>query len=351
MTTARLILTTLLIGFGGGVLFTWLTIPLPWVLGSCAATAVAAQMKIPMKLPAPMRNAAIAIVGIMLGAGFDEEALSHLVSWIPSILFMLALSVAFFAIPFLVQRRWSTMDWSTAFLASVPGGLSVVTALAEDYGADTRRIAMAHTARIIVLLLMAPIMLGWVADYDLGTITQDMMGDIRWGSPADLAILAACAAGGYLLGKRFAMPSAGLLFPLLLSAGLHATGLVEAQVPLPFSIFAQLVIGANIGLRFAGYKPREIVHDTWLAASASLILAFLAFAAAWGYAHLTGQDVAPLLIAYYPGGAPELGVVALTLGINPALVAAHHVTRIMVIAAIMPVVLRQRSKDKGTTNS
>ena len=46
--------------------------------------------------------------------------------------------------------------------------------------------------------------------------------------------------------------------------------------------------------------------------------------------------VAPLFLAYLPGGAPELGVVALALAIDPALVAAHHVLRVFLIVAVLP---------------
>lgn len=45
------------------------------------------------------------------------------------------------------------------------------------------------------------------------------------------------------------------------------------------------------------------------------------------------------LLAYMPGGAPELSLVALSLGIDPAFVTAHHLLRITVLILLMPVLL------------
>ncbi|MEQ9244612.1 MAG: AbrB family transcriptional regulator, partial [Nitratireductor sp.] len=123
---------------------------------------------------------------------------------------------------------------------------------------------------------------------------------------------------------------------LLSSAVLHATGLVTVHVPAPLSILAQIVIGSGVGARFASYTLRQIVRDGWLAALVGVVLAAGSLVAAFLVAPFAGGDVAPLFLAYLPGGAPELGVVALALMIDPAMVAAHHVLRVCLIVAILP---------------
>lgn len=330
------------VGLAGGALFLMLRIPLPWVLGSIAATALATRFGIPVRTPAGWRAVALLAIGVMLGAGFEEGVFGRLVDWFPSILVMLILSALFFALSYVLQRRLSGMDRATAFLATVPGGFAIVVALADELGADTRRIALTHAARVVVLLLMTPIMFGWVADLDLGGVAGDQLAHLEWGDPFDLAMMAGCAAGGWALSRVVPLPSGALLFPLVLSAALHAGGVVTAHVPAPVSIMAQVVLGAGVGARFSGYRTSEIIRDGWVAAATGVVLGLGAFAGAWAYARATGEAVAPLLLAFMPGGAPELGVVALALNIDPAMVSTHHLSRVMVIAALIGLSARRR---------
>jgi uncharacterized membrane protein AbrB (regulator of aidB expression) len=64
------------------------------------------------------------------------------------------------------------------------------------------------------------------------------------------------------------------------------------------------------------------------------------FLAALVLAPLTGIPKAPIVLAFAPGGLAEMSVIALSLGIETAFVATHHVARIAMIVIGAPIVFR-----------
>jgi hypothetical protein len=332
---------TLLIGALGGLGFTFFGLPLPWMLGSMAATALCVQTtRLELSQPKRWRGYAIVIIGIMLGAGFQPDVIASARAWVPSLLVMALISTVFFIIAYLAMYRWGNMNRLTAILAAVPGGFSVVSVLSDRYSADTRRVALCHSARLISLLVLAPIMIRWVSDVDLAAATLQSFSSAEAFDPLQHGGLALIAVISWILGQRIRVPSALLLIPLLLSAGLHLAGIISVHVPVAISVAAQVTIGTSIGVRFSQYRLGQILHDGWLAMVIGVLLAFGALFTALLMANLTGAPAAALLLAYLPGGAPELGMVALALGIDPAMVATHHVLRVFMIVAALPSLIQ-----------
>lgn len=330
-------LSTLLLGFLGGFGFFLLNLPLPWVLGSLAASALAAQATgFRPALPPQWRSFAMVAVGTMLGTGFTPDVVARSASWAPSLLIMLVLSLVCGAFAYAVFRRWARMDPLTALFAAMPGGLSVVIMLADEYRTESNRVVLCHTARLVVLLVSAPILIQWISGIDLAQANRAALEDGEAIDPLHHGLLLLVAVASWVAATRIRFPSGTLLLPLISSAFLHATGLLTVHVPLLFSILAQLIIGAGVGARFADYRFRRIIRDGGLAALVGCVLAAGSLLVAEMVGRVSGVAVAPLFLAYLPGGAPELGVVALALMIDPAMVAAHHVLRVVVIVAALP---------------
>ncbi|AJE48430.1 AbrB family transcriptional regulator [Celeribacter indicus] len=328
---------TMAIGAAGGLTFNLLSLPLPWVLGSLTATALTAQAtEFRSGLPSNWRSYAMVAIGTMLGTGFTQEVVAQSGRWGASLLAMSLLSLAFALFAYGVFRRWGNMDRTTAMFAAMPGGLSVVTMLAEEHKTEVNRVVLCHSARLIVLLVTAPIVIQQISGIDLAAANRTAFHGAEALDPLRHGLLALAAVGSWFVASRVRLPSGMLLVPLLVSALLHATGLVTVHVPPLLSILAQVVIGSGVGARFANYTLRQIVRDGWLAALVGIVLALGSLAGASVVAPLTGVGTAPLFLSYLPGGAPELGVVALALMIDPAMVAAHHVLRVFLIVAALP---------------
>ncbi|HBT02917.1 MAG TPA: ammonia monooxygenase [Citreicella sp.] len=340
-------LATIAMGASGGAVFFALNLPLPWVLGSLAASALITQAtRFRPKLPPSWRSFAMVAIGTMLGTGFTQDVVARSGSWVLSLIAMSLLSLGFFLLAYGVFRRWGNMSRQTALFAAIPGGLSVVTMLAEEAGAETNRVVLCHTARLVVLLVSAPLVIQGLSGIDLADANSTMFHGAEQLDPLRHGLLALAALASWFAAKHLRFPSGMLMLPLLASALLHATGLVTVHVPPLLSVLAQVVIGSGVGARFAQYTPRQIARDGGLAALVGAALAVGSLAGAMLLVPLTGEEVAPLFLAYLPGGAPELGVVALALMIDPAMVAAHHVLRVFLIVAALPAAARRFGRDE-----
>ncbi len=115
--------------------------------------------------------------------------------------------------------------------------------------------------------------------------------------------------------------------------------MTQAAIPPTIIALAQVIIGVSVGVRFAGTSLLDVGYNLTMAALQTIALLLIAILAAWGAHALTGYSLAAALLAYMPGGAPELSLVALSLGIDPAFVTSHHLLRITVLILLMPVLL------------
>ncbi|MBA3324853.1 MAG: AbrB family transcriptional regulator, partial [Rhodobacteraceae bacterium] len=76
-----------------------------------------------------------------------------------------------------------------------------------------------------------------------------------------------------------------------------------------------------------------------LGRSAAAVAAALALAGgmAAALAPVVDAPVAAVFLAFAPGGVAEMGLVAVSLGTEPAFVVAHHLLRIVLTVAIAPL--------------
>ena len=62
-----------------------------------------------------------------------------------------------------VMHQLTKLDLATCLLASTPGGLTEMSLLSEDLGADTPKIAVMQTARLLYVVAFFPTMIEFVA--------------------------------------------------------------------------------------------------------------------------------------------------------------------------------------------
>lgn len=331
-------LGSLAAGAGGGLLFAVLGLPLPWMLGALSATIALAMAGVRLQVPERIRPPVIAVVGVMLGAGFKPGILQQAAQWTWSLaaLALYLVLAALIAVPF--YRRVAGFDVATAYFAAMPGGIVEMMTMGRAMGADERRVILAHAARIVVAVAAIAFWFRLVQGYEVsgnpgGTPLLRM-------APRDIAILVACGVAGALGATRLRLPAGALLGPMLLSGGVHLAGWTSSAPPGGLVVAAQVVLGTVMGCRFAGVSPREVGRALVLSAAATgmaLALA-LVFAAAL---HLAmGLRADQVLLAYAPGGLSEMSLVALATGAEVAFVALHHVVRIVLVIVAAPLVFR-----------
>lgn len=185
---------------------------------------------------------------------------------------------------FTVYRRTGGYDRVTAFYSSMPSGLNEMLLLGAIAGGYEKRIAMAHAARILVVIFVVAVFFGVV----MGVTSRGENGPV-WTALSDLtardwAPLAGAAALGVPLGRGVRLSTAKFLGPMLLSGMVHLTRIVKTPPPSGVVIVAQIVLGTVIGSRFIDAKGREIGYDLMLGALSTVAM----FAVVIGFAALIG---------------------------------------------------------------
>lgn len=318
------------IGVLGGWVFVRLNLPLPWMLGSMTACTLAALVRAPIAAPGIVRPPMTMTIGVMLGAGFTPQVLESVVNWVPTALGLAGFVLVSGAACVTYFRRVAGFDLPTAYFAGMPGGLVEMVLVGEDKGGDARTIALVHSARVLLVVLTLPFLVELMSGASLGTRPQFGVSvlDTPW---LDEVWLVTTAIVGSFVGYILRLPARLLLGPMLVSAAVHMVGWTRFAPPIEIVNIAQLVLGTTIGCRFAGTAPKEIVRILVLSLGSTVILLAITFAFAAGVSQIAPYGPVPLLLAYSPGGLAEMSLVALSLGIEVAFVAAHHIFRVFFV--------------------
>ena len=329
----------LAIGLVGALLGVAIGLPLPWMLGSMVVVMVTAVGGAPVIAPIELRKIVVPILGVMLGSGFHPDIFARVGDWILTLLILPVYVGAAFATAMVFYRKIGGYDPVTAYFSAAPGGLNEMMILGAEAGGDEKRIALAHASRVFLVVTFVVFFYAIFLDVAVTGNARPYVSFAEVPLP-DLAILAACAVLGALVGPKLGLPAPQILGPMILSGAVHLTGLTNAPPPTLAVNAAQLVMGTVIGCRFVGARPREIARDMSLAAGSSAALLLIALATALAITTLTGIELRQTFLTFSPGGLPEMSLLALALHADIAYVATIHIVRILMVITIAPLVFK-----------
>jgi membrane AbrB-like protein len=109
----------------------------------------------PKQLENPLRVATGAYVGQQL----NREGFLMMGQLLLPLLIMLVGVLVFTLVVPVIMQRFSQLDKATCMLASSPGGLTEMSMIAEDLGADTPKVVLMQSTRMVFVLLLFPNML------------------------------------------------------------------------------------------------------------------------------------------------------------------------------------------------
>lgn len=325
--------------------------PLPWLLGPLVATALAAMTGLrvlgtELSLPAWVRPVFVPVIGVAIGCTVTPGILEAVPRWWPSLAAVPPYVVAVQLLNYALLRALGGFDRPTAFFAASPGGLVDAVLIGESRGGRAAEMSTQHFARIALTVAAAPLIVSLLAAPTLGGGAADLAAPAPPGF-AGAVVLLGCAALGASLGLRLRLPAALMLGPFLLSAGLHLADLTAAEVPGALVHLAQLAVGATLGLQFRGLARRRLIKGLGLSAAAVGAALIVAGGLAAALAPLVEVPTAAVFLAFAPGGVAEMGLVAVSLGAEPAFVVAHHLLRIVATVAIAPVLFDRLIAPRG----
>jgi membrane AbrB-like protein len=339
---------TLVIAAAGGVSFAMLGIPAGIISGSVLAVSIAALLGRQMHVPNLITRVCLVLIGILLGAVVTPETLEGIATWPLSIAILVVATLSMIAAITCYLRFVHGWDWSSAFLGASPGAMAQVVALAADFKADVRGVAIVQVMRVLLVMIGLPAglaLFGLAAGAVLGAPEP------KGGSSlVELAILMSVSTTLALLLTWMRFPG-GLMFGAMAgSAILHGTGWIHAVLPWWLGGAAVIVIGAVAGSRFSNTSWRTVVD--YLGAAFGSFAVSVVVLGTFGTIVLVLLPFRPadVAIAFAPGAQDQMMLLALALTLDPVYVGAHHLSRWLVctlsLAAFAKVLMRKQTASQ-----
>jgi membrane AbrB-like protein len=321
------VLRAIAVGVPAGYLFQLLHTPIPWMIGPMVAVAALNLTGVRMHSPPYARQMGQVILGSAVGLYFTPSVVRELAGNFPAIL---AATVAVFIVGGLgavTLSRASGVDGKSTFFASIPGGAMAMAVLAEKYGAEIAPVAVAHSLRVSLVVILIPFTLTYGG---IPLVASAYRPDV----PLDYYILIPWLLVGCLLGEiseRLHIHNGYLLAPIFFGAALTVSGVQLSAVPRGYTDFAQLMFGLVLGARYerAFFARHKLFIPFALLNSMFILIASVTagFLLAWLF-HL---PIATMLLATSPGGLAEMTITAQALKIGVPLVVAFHLFRVIVV--------------------
>jgi len=326
---------TYLLGATVGYGFSLIHFPLPWMIGSAIAVAIAVSLGWPGRAPKMTRSWGQIIVAASIGLTMTPAALDSVAE---HILLMIAAAVVTILAGLAVAglfMRLTKVDAITACLACVPLGPMEGMRLAEQYKVNAPAVAFAQAIRIITLVVIIPPALlffsGWRPLPQLGAeIGEHTL------AGAVLLLLGSAICGGAAAKMR--IPNGAFLGALGFSTLAAILSLPVQPLPTIVLIVGQLLLGVSLGSMFDRTLANRL--HVFAIASFTATLGLLAFCALGAEiaAVITGLPWQTLVLATAPGSLTEMSLTAKLMHFDAPLVTAFHILRISLILLITPAI-------------
>lgn len=156
---------TLLVAIVGGLLGIKLKVPAGALVFSMLAVALYNIYTSNAYIPYNFRVMAQIVVGGMIGLRFTKGTIVEIKEMLlPTILVITVMTLFGFFLAFVLHKA-TGMDIITALFSTAPGGLTDMSLISDTYGADSPKVAVMHTLRIVLVVTFVPIIIKFLTKF------------------------------------------------------------------------------------------------------------------------------------------------------------------------------------------
>jgi membrane AbrB-like protein len=338
------ILTTGLVAIPGGLLFDFLRIPLPWMLGPLTVTllynALSSQRA---RWPVHFRNAGLIVIGYSMGRTITFETTQQILANLPGMAAATLLTVLFCLGTGYITHRRTGISLASGVLGSMPGGLAQMIILSEEVrDADVTVVTLMQMTRVLAVVFIVP----FVAIHGMAHPHSGVLPLSGTAVPWNLAVLPAILAAplGAWLAYLLKLPIPFLLGPIFATTAAVLAGCPAPPVPGPLIRTAQLFFGIYMGIVITLESLRRLGKVLPYALGSAVLLVAFTYLVAFGLMVVTPANLLSAFLGTAAGGLAEMGIVALALGADVTFVLSYQLFRLFSILLVMPPLLRRRFK-------
>ncbi|MDP4107692.1 MAG: AbrB family transcriptional regulator, partial [Bacillota bacterium] len=302
--------------FFGGLLFSYVKAPIPWLLGSMTATLIGSRFKkVHLYWPRALREAGLIIVGYSIGLSFTRSAVIQILEKLPSMVFMTICIVLFCACIAYVVSKLTGVDYPTVLTGSIPGGLSQMIVFAEEMkGIDITTVTFLQVARLIMIIFIVPFLV-FSPLFNTGKVIStntllpySIQAEHHF-FPNIIFFLVVCLVFAFI-GKKIKSPTPYLLGPILGTAVLSLSGLHGPALPSTILSLSQFMIGGYIGLLLKPEKLEQKTKIILLALLSGIVMVAGSLGLSMILIHFNHITASTSLLSLAPGGMDQMGIMA-----------------------------------------
>lgn len=323
-------------GFLGVWVFTFLHLPVPWLLGPLFSVLISQFfIKTHLYWPVRLRNIGLMIVGISIGQSFQLQVFSGM-GWLIGIMLLINTTVFLFSV-FLAfgLMKAGNVSLKTAMTCTVPGGLSQIVAFAEEEeGIDLGIVTYFHVVRVISIVIEIPLLL-----HVHGMAEKDELA-LSFSSLEAFIPLLIASAGAAWLGKKLKFPVPYFLSPMILVLLLQLFNFEAPEVPNALLNLAQLMIGAYIGQLLTPKMLKLEKKIIFLGVATAVLLLLFTIGQGWVMKEMMGYSLATSLLSTAAGGLDQMSLLASAIGADVTVVTVFQMFRILFIFLVVLPLLK-----------
>lgn len=328
---------TLSISCLGSVVFIYLSLPLPWLLGAIFASSILMRFEnLPIKTPKVFSTPARIIIGLTIGSAFTPEILKFLDVYFLSLLLVIPFTILTIVCGMYYYIKILDFDRKTAYLSSMPGGVIEMVIIAEQIKADITKITLVQSSRLFFVVVSLPFIIQYIFNIDISgnkTFSTPLF-DINF---YELFLLSLAGAIAAFVAKKLKVSAAYLMGPMIISIILHSTGLITESMPDEFLKFVQVVFGTIIGFTFKGVKFKTITKILFATFGHFFILAIISASFISIASYFFDFSLVSILLAFSPGGQAEINLIAILISANIPYITLHHIVRLFIVMNLAPI--------------
>ncbi len=320
----------------GVLLFLWLRLPLPFLLGPMMMCLVFALGGARMLGMGQVGMAFRTILGVAAGASITPDVMTALPEMALSLALVPVFVVCVALASFPMMRHVFKFDKVTSYYCAMPGGLQDLMVFGEAAGANLRALSLVHATRVLLIVSVAPFVLDLLWQVDLLA---------RPGSDASdtplmqLAWMVFAGLTGWGIATRLNILGASIIGPMVLTAALSLTGVITQRPPAEMIWACQFFIGMAVGSKYVGVTWRELRRVVLAGVANGVLLATLSAVFILVVSSLAIAPALDAFLAFLPGGQGEMVVLAIIAGADLTYVVLHHILRIALVVMLAPVLL------------
>ncbi|MFG6495110.1 AbrB family transcriptional regulator [Fictibacillus sp. UD] len=338
------LILTLISASIGGLIFTIMNWPIPWLLGSMTAVLLVNQLSwTKLYWPIVLRNTGLIIVGYSIGLTFTKHTLQLMISQLPSMAFMTILLLIICAGMAFIISRLTSINFPTALTSSIPGGLSQIITFAEETkGIDITTVTFFQVTRLIVIIFAVPFLIfsPLFSKEGVQSVPDVFMEGTQSSFFPQIIIYALFSILMAFIGKKIKLPTAHLLGPILGIAILNVSGITGPSLPGSMLDVSQLLIGGYIGLLLKPEKVKSNARMIPVALISGMLLVSIALALSFLLINLYHFSSITSFLSLAPGGADQMGIIGHELGADVSMITGYQLFRILFIFFAVPPLLK-----------